>query len=130
MQSDWKEIYKITALKTGKSENLYKDIGNFVFASLNKNLKKPKSLIIKLKGIGYWYLRKYRIERKVEDFDPDKPVKINKWAESMGIFPHENKLEMIKIFKERLKDYDEYIKLRGEVKAERYKTQQIIKPKE
>lgn len=127
MQSDYKQIYKLTSQKTGKPEQVYKDIGNFVFANLLKNIKRPKTLIIKLKGVGSWYLGKTKMEKKVNDFDPDKPVRVNEWAESLGIFPHENKIEMINIFKDRLKDYEEYLDIRNEVREKRYKNQKLIK---
>ena len=56
MQSDYKEIARLTAQRTNKPEQIYKDISNFVYSSLYNTLRKPKSLIIKLKGVGSWYL--------------------------------------------------------------------------
>lgn len=126
MQSDHKEIYKLTAKRTEKAEQTYKDLGNFVFASLAANLRKPKSLIIKLKGVGSWYLRKRRMEVTVAQREPhidrkqfDTEDQLREWLE---------KKEMYNIFKARLVDYEEYIKDRNTVRKIRYETQIPLEP--
>lgn len=128
MQSDWKQIYKLTSERTEKAEQTYKDIGNFVFASLAANLRKPKSLIIKLKGVGSWYLRKQRMLTTVNSrvdtaqrtqFDNEEQLR--EWLERM---------EIHNLFIARLKDYEEYLKLRDEIRQIRYKTQTILEPPE
>ena len=126
MQSDHKEIYRLTAKRTDKAEQTYKDLGNFVFASLAANLRKPKSLIIKLKGVGSWYLRKRRMVVAVAQREPyidrkqfDTEDQLREWLE---------KKEIYNIFKARLKDYDEYIKNRDEVRKIRYENQVPLEP--
>ncbi len=126
MQSDHKEIYKLTAKRTEKAEQTYKDLGNFVFASLAANLRKPKSLIIKLKGVGSWYLRKRRMVTAVTQRAPsidrkqfDTEDQLREWLE---------KMEMYNLFKARLADYEEYIKDRDKVRKIRYETQIPLEP--
>lgn len=106
MQSDHRFICKLTALRTGKDEKIYRDISTFIFAAANKELKKPKSLIMRLKGIGYWYLRKKRIVKKVTDFP--------KWDSQDPI-----KIELNNILIERVKEYEEYSQQRIETKQKR-----------
>ena len=129
MQSDDKSIYDITSNRTGKPTQLYKDVGTFVFSSLYEKLRKPKSLIIKLKGVGTWYLRKKRMETLMsyypEDYDK-KEVDVEIMS-PLSILNYENKREMFLLFKDRLAEYDRYITLRNEIRQERFKTQTIIK---
>lgn len=129
MQSDDKSIYDLTSKRTGKSTQLYKDVGTFVFSSLYEKLRKPKSLIIKLKGVGTWYLRKKRMETLMsyypEDYDK-KEVDVEIMS-PLSILNYENKREMFLLFKERLAEYERYITLRNEIRQERFKTQTIIK---
>lgn len=129
MQSDDKSIYDLTSNRTGKPTQLYKDVGTFVFSSLYEKLRKPKSLIIKLKGVGTWYLRKKRMETLMsyypEDYDK-KEVDVEIMS-PLSILNYENKREMFLLFKDRLAEYDRYITLRNEIRQERFKTQTIIK---
>lgn len=129
MQSDDKNIYDLTSKRTGKPTQLYKDVGTFVFSSLYEKLRKPKSLIIKLKGVGSWYLRKKRMETLMsyypEDYDK-KEIDVEIMS-PLSILTYENKREMFLLFKERLAEYDRYITLRNEIRQERFKTQTIIK---
>jgi hypothetical protein len=128
MQSDPKEIYKLTAERTGKSEQVYKDIGNFVFAKLYSELRKPKKLIIKLKGVGNWELRRKRMRIAIDMFPPNFERQKEDFPSEVEFLKNENKKELHQIFKERLKDYDEFIKLRDEIRKVRNETQTIIPP--
>ena len=126
MQSNHNDIYKLTALRTGKDEQMYKDVGNAVFAELYKNLRRPKSLIIKLKGVGTWYLRKKRMEIILQN--PPKECKItgDDYFSKLTLLEYENKKEIYNIFKDRMIEYEEYIKLKDIIKKERFKDQKII----
>ena len=129
MQSDYKEIYKITSKRTGKDELLYKDIGNFVFTELYSMFRKPNSLIIKLKGIGSWFLRRKRLQGVIDMYPADYEKKQEDFHSEFSFLKNENKKELHTIFKARLKEYDEYIELKQEVRKERNKTQSLVKPK-
>lgn len=131
MQTDPSLLYKMTAQRTGKSEEKYKEIGSFVFKALAENIRRPKSLIIKLKGIGYWYLRKNRVEKTLELFPPDfenRPPDGEEWYHKLKVLQYENKIEIHEIFKERLKDYQEYLAEKARVRQIRNKTQKLIEP--
>ena len=108
MQSDYKEIYKLTAKRTSKNEVLYKDIGNFVFTELYNMLRKPNSLIIKLKGIGFWFLRRKRLAGVIKLYPADYEKKQEDFSSEYGFLKNENKKEIHALFMERLKDYEEY----------------------
>jgi len=129
MQSDDKSIYDLTSKRTGKPTQLYKDVGTFVFSSLYEKLRKPKSLILKLKGVGSWYLRKKRMETLMSYYpeDYDKKEMDVEIMSPLSILNYENKREMFLLFKERLAEYERYITLRNEIRQERFKTQTIIK---
>lgn len=124
MQSEMKHIYKMTADRTGEDEQTYKDIGNTVFAHLNGLLRRPPSLIMKLKGVGSWYLRKKRMEIITTHYPPQE-----KNPESAhGIMKQENKIELYNLFTERLKDYELYLAIRNEIREKRRETQILLEP--
>ncbi len=129
MQSDHKELYKITAERTGESEDTYKDIGNFVFSSLYDFFRHPESLIIKLKGVGSWHLRRKRMQIILDHYPIDYDKTVEDFDSDIALLKYENKKELHTIFKDRLKEYEEYIKIRDEVRKERYKTQKLLTPK-
>ena len=117
MQTDSKELYKLTAQQHGLPEQFYKDLGNFVFSSLYKSLRRPESLIIKLKGVGYWYLRRARMKLIAEKYNPLMGPEPITEAEK-NIFA--SRLETHEIFIERLKEYEQYILERNEIRNLRY----------
>ena len=130
MQTDHRLLYKMAEERFGEKEQQYKDIGNYIFASLYSNLRRPPCLILKLKGVGSWHLRKKRMKAVVELFPPDFEKKKEDFPTDLGFLKHENKVEIHHIFTERLKEYDEYIKERDEVRKIRYGTQTILKKQE
>lgn len=117
MQSSYKEIYHLTALRTEGDEKKYKDIGNFIQEEAERLLRHPPSLIIKLKGLGHWYLRKARMERMLSYFpayyeqegytDFDSPQALKNFQDKKKLYDN---------FKARLVDYEEYIRVRTEVR--------------
>ena len=67
MQTNHLDIYKMVAEEKGVSEQIYKDIGSFIFKETASMIKNPESLILKLKGIGSWHLRKKRMEMVISE---------------------------------------------------------------
>lgn len=128
MQSDYKDIYKQTAKRTSKNETLYKDVGNFVFTELYNMMRRPNSLIIKLKGIGFWFLRRKRLFGALERFPANYEKKQEDYKNPLKYLNNENKKEVHALFRERLKDYEEYVEIKREIRIERNKTQSLIKP--
>jgi hypothetical protein len=131
MQSDNKIIYKLTAERTGKPEKMYKDLGNFVFAETSKMMKRPTSLIIKLKGVGSWHLRKKRMEIIVKDYpERDKERVREDYSNAVDYQQYLYKKEIYNNFVERLKEYDEYLSIKKQVREKRYETQVLLEPGE
>lgn len=125
MQSDHKQVYKLTAQRTGKSEQMYKDLGNFVFTELYTILRKPNSLIIRLKGVGTWYLRKKRMEIVVSKFT--EPF-VDEFTSEQTLQEHKEKRERYELFLERLKDYEEYLTIKKEIRKIRHENQVLLQP--
>ena len=128
MQSDPKEIYKKTAAKTNKPLSLYKEVGTVVFSELYTHLRRPKSLIIKLKGVGTWYLRKARIDILLNIFPHDYDKNPQEFDSPLEILKYENSKELYEIFTERMKEYEEYVKEKKEIRIKRNESQALISP--
>jgi len=129
MQSNNKEIYEFTAERTKQPMDLYKTVGELVFSSLYANLRRPQCLIIKLKGVGSWFLRKRRMEIILEYFPPDFDKNPAEFTHPLQVIAYENKVEIYNILKARMIEYEDYIKLRDSIRTERWKTQPLIEPK-
>lgn len=126
MQSDSKILYQLTTERTGKSEQFYKDLGTFVFKEIYSQLRRPKNLIIKVRGIGTWYLRKKRMEKTVYAFPPDFTKE--EFETDLDRINHETRIEVHNLFIDRLKEYEDYLKIRNEIRAKRYETQKLLEP--
>lgn len=132
MQTDYKHLYKLAAEKHGTPEQLYKDLGNFVFSQLYKEMRRPQKLILKLRGVGKWILRRKRMKYIIENFplDHDHYEQNSEHLSSYTLFKYENKKEIHELFEQRLQDYDHYIQQREETRKIRYATQVPIQPSE
>lgn len=131
MQTNHLDIYRMTAEKTGKNEQMYKDLGTFIFQETAKMLKEPSSLILKLKGIGSWHLRKKRMEIVVNEWTDRAKIKTREdFSSQVSYDIYLEKHLQYKNFQQRLKEYEEYIAIRDEVRKVRYKTQFLLTPQE
>lgn len=129
MQTNHNDIYNQLATDTGKSEQMFKDIGSFIFNETAKMLKEPTSLIIKLKGIGSWHLRKKRLDILVNEWTDRGKVRLREDFPSdlsYGIYL-EKHLQYMN-FKDRLKEYDKYLEIKKKIRGKRYETQVLLKP--
>jgi hypothetical protein len=128
MQSNPTEIYSITSKRTGKSEQTYKDIGNFIFSELYKEQRRPSKLIIKIKSLGSFFLRRKRL-KEILNYYPDGFSRTKEdFSSERQFLKYENKKEIYEIFTERLEDYEEYIKERNQIREIRYETQVLLEP--
>lgn len=131
MQTDYKQIYKELSESTGENEQMFKDLGNFVFAQAYSMMRNPKSLIIKLKGVGSWHLRKKRMEIVVTQWSDRGLVRLREEFESEGMWnEYVEKKKQYDIFVERLKEYEIYLKEKAEINKKRRETQYLLTPKE
>lgn len=126
MQSDYHQIYKLTAKRTGKPEEQYKNIGQFVFSELSSMLKKPKSLITKLKGVGSWYLRKKRIKLLTETFPPDYDRTRESFPSENSFLKNEEKKEFHTLLRQRMIEYEQYSKEKQEIRKQRNVTSETL----
>lgn len=132
MQIVINNIYKGVATNTNREYALVKSVGDSVFESLLKNIKKPKSLILKVRGIGSFYLRKQKLLQYIESYrrfytDPTYETTIK--AISDDAESYERKRQQYENFCERVEEYKEYSEKRKEIKQIRNLTQPIIEPK-
>lgn len=61
MQTVISKIYNEVALENELDPNIVKSVGDKCFQHLLKNFKKPLSLILKMRGLGYFYMRKNKL---------------------------------------------------------------------
>lgn len=130
MQSDIKQIYKLTSARTGKQEDLYKEVGNFVQQEIYDQLKRPKSLILKVKGLGYWYLRKKKIEDFIRMYPPYYDIQgFDDFESEAALKKFENKQELYLLLKERLLDYKKFLEKKEIIKKLRNEFVKVPKDK-
>lgn len=131
MQTNQQDIYKTLAEEKGKSEQTYKDIGSFIFRETSKMLKEPTSLILKLKGVGSWHLRKKRMEIIISEF-PERGLVLPREdfpsddAYSTYIDRHKQYMN----FLERMKEYEKYLAIKTKIRKKRYESQTLLQPTE
>lgn len=129
MQTNHQDIYLTLAKEKGKSEQLYKDIGSFVFRETAQMLKEPTSLILKLKGVGSWHLRKKRLEIVVNEWTDRAQVRHrDEFPSNMAYAAYLDKHLQYLNFKERLLEYDKYLNIKKEIREKRYETQALLEP--
>lgn len=129
MQTNHLDIYKTLSKETGDSEQMYKDIGSFVFRETAQMLKEPTSLILKLKGVGSWHLRKKRLDIVINEWTERGKVRTRSEFPSdlaYGIYL-EKHLQYLN-FQQRLLEYDKYLLLKKQIREKRYATQVLLEP--
>lgn len=129
MQTNYLDIYNALAAETGKSEQMFKDIGSFIFRETAQMLKEPTTLILKLKGVGSWHLRKKRLEIVVNEWtDRAKVRSRDEFSSNVAYAAYLDKHLQYLNFQERLKDYERYLSIKKEIREKRYATQVLLEP--
>lgn len=129
MQTSHLDIYSALAKETEKSEQVFNDIGSFIFRETSRMLKEPTSLILKLKGVGSWHLRKKRLLIVVNEWTERAQVRIrDEFPSDMAYIGYLDKHLQYINFQERLKDYDRYITIKKQIREKRYETQIPVEP--
>ena len=106
---------------------MYKDLGSFIFKETSRLLKNPTSLILKLKGIGSWHLRKKRMDIVVNEWTDRAKVKTREdFSSDVSYNIYLEKHNQYKMFQERLKEYEEYLSIKAEVRKKRYESQTLL----
>lgn len=108
---------------------MYKDIGTFIFKETSHLLKEPTSLILKLKGVGSWHLRKKRMEIVVNEWTDRSEVKTREDFTSDSAYETylEKHLQYIN-FQQRLLEYDKYLEIKHQIRKKRNETQSLLEP--
>lgn len=112
MQADSPSIYKTVSEKTKEDLELVSIIGDFMQKEIANNLRNPKSLIIKVKGLGGWHLRRMRLKAsydRLKNYDYSKLVKLD---EEVKEVMRQHVIRM----GEMLKEYDLYLEEKSKLK--------------
>lgn len=130
MQATSKELYNKVALSMEKDPKLVKSVGDTVFYRLFMFFKFPDSIICKLKGIGFWYMRKKKLNEYIHRWDSyytmdPEPV----YSDEKVMKDYLSNKKQFNILIERQKQYEAYLIKKLEIREIRYKTQPFKKPK-
>ena len=129
MQTNHLDIYAELAKEKGTSEQTFKDIGSFVFRETAKMLKEPTSLILKLKGIGSWHLRKKRMEIFIKEYPHfGENLTREDFPSDASYENHAEKHQMYINFQQRLKEYEKYLEIKSKIRKKRYESQTLLEP--
>ena len=117
MQADIKTIAKKLSKEKKMDYDLIKAVGDTVFKYTGEVLKNPPNLIINLKGVGKWYLRKQQMERKIEYLEDYYKYSTGVLPEPLGKYWENKELKeklesLLPIYEEYLKEKKEMLELR------------------
>lgn len=117
MQADIKSICKKISEDKDISYDLIKAVGDSFFKYTGNILKNPPNLIINLKGIGKWYLRKQQMERKIEYLEDFYKFSENIYSEDFGKYIENKELKeklesLLPLYEQYLKEKKEMFELR------------------
>lgn len=126
MQFESKDIYRAVANKTGEDLEYIEAVGNYIQKRLVEELKNPKKLILSVKGIGRWFLRKKRLQAGYERL---LDIDMSKYEEDT---PHnKNKKEVIQkiigIMKDRLDEYKLFLEKKSLVRQKKNEYEESCK---
>lgn len=124
MQTIIAKIYNEVALENELDLNIVKSIGDTCFQNLLKNFKKPPSLILKMRGLGYFYMRKNKLNEFVNRLDnsEERYKKEEFLIYETPVFI-EHRKELKKVLLDRQVEYQKFIEKKQIIKS-------LRKPKE
>lgn len=118
MQSDIKTI--IDKLSEDENKQYLTDLYSFVFKDLSDKIKKPPALIIWIKGFGNWYLRKARLQKAMSYYPEDYETSTqDEFKSDREFFGYIAKREFYNNTKERLLEYEEFVRERQDFRDKR-----------
>lgn len=130
MQITSKEIYKKVSVDNNIPIELIKNIGDYVFNELYQFMQSPTALIVKVKSLGSWYLRKKKLEefifRHHTSFTKDE---IPEFSREESLERYLKQKAQYEVLLDRWEEYQRYKEKKEEIKEIRNKTQPFIKPK-
>jgi hypothetical protein len=66
MQYTSNELYNEVSCENNIPLHKVKFVGDIIFNAINTNLKEPQAIILKIKNIGKFYMRKNKLDSEVE----------------------------------------------------------------
>ena len=122
MQVQNNDLYSRIAFQHNIDINKVKFVGDTVFSNLASNMKRPESLILKIKYLGSFFLRKKKVDNEIRLLKTkiDKP---NYFHIKGGI---DELKSLLSILEKRREEYDKYISKKGEIKKIRHANQKIV----
>lgn len=132
MQIVLNTIYQRIAESKNQEVALIKSVGDSVFKELLHNFKYPPSLILKVKGIGSFYLRNKKLTeylRLREDFyfNPNNEKALDAKEKDLERF-NEKKVRYLNLLNREI-DYLGYLEKKAEIRKIRNLTQPLIPKK-
>jgi nucleoid DNA-binding protein len=121
MQYTHVELYNDVSVKNDIPLHKVKFVGDIVFNAINKNLKEPDSIILKIKHIGKFFMRKNRLEREINSLKR-RLTQADNEIERMSLIVKLARLE------KRNEEYTEYIVDKHKIKELRYGSQEALEP--
>lgn len=121
MQYTHSELYEEVNVKNDIPLHKVKFVGDVVFNSINKNLKEPDAIILKIKGIGKFFIRKTKLDKYIDILN-------NRYI--FAITEEDRELINKKILRlqERQIDYKSYLEEKQRIKKLRHVHQKVIQP--
>lgn len=110
MQANSTTIYNTVSTDCNLDLDFVTAVGDFMQKEIADNLRHPDSLIVKVKGLGGWHLRKVRLQNSFDNLSkvPMESLRNDESRESFVLY--------LQRMKERLADYDNYIKDKSQMK--------------
>ena len=117
MQTTVKQVYKKVSENLTFSEEIVKSIGDKVFETLLSNFKTPQSLIIKVRGLGYFYMRKNKLEDQIKNVNAIL-AKVSNEEHQLYETPEyfEKKTKLRDLLLERQKEYNKFLEKKNIIK--------------
>ncbi len=129
MQMTLNAIYESIAKEKNQEYALVKSVGDCVFKQLLASFKTPQSLILKVRGIGQFYLRHQKLQEYIEQrrdfyFNPENEKSIDsRKHDEEDFYKRKERFENLIL---RLDDYQRYLEKKREIRLIRNKTQPLI----
>ena len=109
MQAESHHIYKKVFEKSGEDLDLITAIGDIIQKETAANLRRPENLIVKLRGVGSWYLRKKRMQSSYDNLSKYEGSKFREETE-----------QYVARLKARLEDYERFLEKKRQVKEAKH----------
>lgn len=118
MQYTSVELYNETSIKNDIPLHKVKFVGDIVFNAINKNINEPEAIILKIKNIGKFYMRKNKLDGEIGY--------IKTLLEKEDLENREKYSKRLLILQKRQEEYDEYLEEKKKIKKIRHEHQSIV----